>query len=99
MLHISGVARRLTQSHGNYSTWVARRREQQLNFSRVAAGREAEIDKLKEYAGHGFRYGGSSSQINKMQMKAKQAEKLEEEARAQSEVGLEVVAHVGVMLA
>ena len=41
--------------------------------------RRAEIEKLQEYAGHGFRYGGSSSQINKMQMKARQATKLEEE--------------------
>jgi hypothetical protein len=32
------------------------------------------------YAGHGFKYGGSSGQINMMQMKAKQAKKLEEEA-------------------
>ena len=27
------------------------------------------MEALKEYAGHGFRYGGSASQINKMQMK------------------------------
>ena len=39
--------------------------------------RQAEIDSLREYAGHGFKYGGSASQINKMSMKAKQAEKLE----------------------
>ena len=39
---------------------------------------EAEVEKLKEYAGHGFRYGGSQSQINKMKMKEKQAEQLEE---------------------
>lgn len=87
VLHISGAARRLTQSHGNYSTWMARRQEQQLAYSRQVAGREAEIEKLKEYAGHGFRYGGSASQINKMQMKAKQAEKLEEAAKEQEDVG------------
>jgi ATP-binding cassette, subfamily F, member 3 len=86
VLHISGAARRLTQSHGNYTTWMARRQEQQLAYSRQVAGREAEIDKLKEYAGHGFRYGGSASQINKMQMKAKQAEKLEEAAKEQEHV-------------
>lgn len=33
---------------------------------------------MREYAGHGFKYGGSSSQITKMGMKAKQADKLEE---------------------
>lgn len=83
MLHISGVSRRLTQSHGSYSTWAARRQEQQVAYAREAALRETEIERLKEYAGHGFRYGGSASQINKMQMKAKQAEKLEEQAAQQ----------------
>ena len=34
--------------------------------------RRAEIAELKEYAGHGFKYGGSSSSINKMKMKEKQ---------------------------
>ncbi len=77
VLHISGVAQRLTQSHGNYSTWAARRKEQQITYAKEAALREAEIDKLREYAGHGYKYGGSASQINKMAMKAKQADKLE----------------------
>ena len=84
VLHISGAAKRLTQTHGNYSVWQARRKEQQLTYSREVAHRVAEIDTLKEYAGHGFRYGGSASQINKMQMKAKQAAKLEEEAAEQA---------------
>ena len=42
--------------------------------------RQAKIDTLKEFAGHGFRYGGSSSQINMMQKKASEAKKLELEA-------------------
>jgi ATP-binding cassette subfamily F protein 3 len=84
VLHISGAAKRLTQTHGNYSVWLARRKEQQLTYSREVAHRAAEIETLKEYAGHGFRYGGSASQINKMQMKAKQAAKLEEEAAEQA---------------
>ena len=42
-----------------------------------------QISKLKEYAGHGFKYGGASSQINKMKMKEKQAGKLEEAAAEQ----------------
>jgi len=79
VLHISGHAKRLTQTHGSYSIWRARRAEQLLNWKRVTEKRQNEVDTLKEYAGHGFRYGGSSSQIKKMQMKAKQASKLEEE--------------------
>ncbi|KAH8069545.1 ATPase [Aureococcus anophagefferens] len=60
---------------------TARRAEQLLNWRRVSEKRQAEVDTLK-YAGHGFRYGGSQSQIKKMQMKAKQASKLEEEQSA-----------------
>jgi ATP-binding cassette, subfamily F, member 3 len=76
-LHISGAARRLTQCKGNYSFWAKRRKEEQALFAKEQAARQAEIDSLREYAGHGFKYGGSASQINKMGMKAKQADKLE----------------------
>ena len=76
-LHISGAARRLTQAKGNYSLWAKRRKEEQALFVKEQAKRQAEIDSLREYAGHGFKYGGSGSQINKMSMKAKQADKLE----------------------
>ena len=72
VLHVSGVARRLTQSHGSYSTWSQRRSEQQKAFAKQVELRRAEIAELKEYAGHGFKYGGSSSSINKMKMKEKQ---------------------------
>ena len=82
VLHVSGVARRLTQSHGSYSTWAKRRAEQQKAFAKQVELRRAEIAELKEYAGHGFKYGGSSASINKMKMKEKQAEKLEEEDAA-----------------
>lgn len=78
-LHISGASRRLTQSKGNYSLWAKRRKAEQVLFEKEQAKRQTEIDSLREYAGHGFKYGGSGSQINKMQMKAKQADKLEEE--------------------
>jgi len=81
VLHISGVAQRLTQSKGNYSLWSSRRAEQQKTYAKEKALQEAEVKKLEDYAGHGFKYGGSSSQINKMQMKAKQAEKLKEAAK------------------
>jgi ATP-binding cassette subfamily F protein 3 len=77
-LHVSGVARKLTQSRGNYSVWAKRRKDEQVLFAKEQAKRQEEIDKLREYAGHGFKYGGSSSQINKMGQKTKQADKLEE---------------------
>ena len=77
-LHISGAAKRLTQCRGNYSKWAKQRKDQQVLFAKEQAARKAEIDTLREYAGHGFKYGGSASQINKMGMKAKQADKLEE---------------------
>jgi len=76
VLHISGVAKRLTQTKGDYATWAKRRREKKLAWDRERARRQAEIDKLKEYAGHGFKYGGSYSQISKMKMKERQADKL-----------------------
>ncbi|KAL7544466.1 hypothetical protein ACHAWF_007849 [Thalassiosira exigua] len=77
-LHISGAAKKLTQARGNYSVWHKRRKEQQALFAKEQKARQDEIDRLREYAGHGFKYGGSASQINKMGMKAKQADKLEE---------------------
>jgi len=77
-LHISGAAKRLTQCRGNYSKWAKQRKEEQILFAKEQAARKQEIDTLREYAGHGFKYGGSASQINKMGMKAKQADKLEE---------------------
>merc|ERR1712183_262099 len=57
--------------------WAKRRKDEQILFAKQQGERQEEIDKLREYAGHGFKYGGSSSQINKMGMKAKQADKLE----------------------
>jgi len=84
-LHISGAARRLTQSRGNYSTWAKRRADERALFAKEQQKRQAEIDSLREYAGHGFKYGGSASQINKMGMKAKQADKLAEAQAEQAE--------------
>ena len=79
-LHISGVAKRVTSHRMNYSSWAKKRREQQVALKRRTELRQAKIDTLKEFAGHGFRYGGSSSQINMMQKKASEAKKLELEA-------------------
>jgi ATP-binding cassette subfamily F protein 3 len=80
VLHISGHCRRLTQTHGDYATWRARRAEKLITWQRQQKKQEAEVEKLKEYAGHGFRYGGSQSQINKMKMKARQADKVRDSA-------------------
>ena len=55
VLHVSGVARRLTQTRGNYTTWAQRRADQRKTLERTSAVRAKEIDKLKEYAGHGFK--------------------------------------------
>ena len=57
VLHISGHCRRLTQTHGDYATWRARRAEKLITWQRQQRKQEAEVEKLKEYAGHGFRYG------------------------------------------
>jgi len=75
MLHISGVARKLTASKGSYSTWAKRRAEQQKAREHQLELEAAEREKLKEYVGHGFKYGGSSGQINMMQKMKKQLEK------------------------
>jgi ATP-binding cassette subfamily F protein 3 len=85
VLHISGHCRRLTQTHGDYATWRARRAEKLITWQRQQKKQEAEVEKLKEYAGHGFRYGGSQSQINKMKMKAKQADKVQEQIDADAD--------------
>ena len=79
-LHISGSAKRVTSHRMNYSSWAKKRREQQTALKKRTELRQIKIDTLKEFAGHGFRYGGSASQINMMQKKASEASKLEKEA-------------------
>ncbi|CAE8666632.1 unnamed protein product [Polarella glacialis] len=85
MLHISGVARKLTQSRGNYSMWAQRRSEQQKARERQLENEGAERDKLKEYTGHGYKFGGSSGQINMMQKMKKQLVKNEAKAELEEE--------------
>lgn len=51
VLHISGAARRLTQSHGNYTLWATRRAEQQAVYAKEAMLRSKEVDRMKEFAG------------------------------------------------
>ena len=76
-LHISGAAKRLASHTMAYSAWAKKRREQQLALKRRQEQRQEKIEKLKEFAGHGFRYGGSSSAINMMKKKENEAKKLE----------------------
>jgi len=97
-LHISGAARRLTQSRGNYSLWAKRRQDERDLFDKEQEKRKNEIDKLREYAGHGFKYGGSASQINKMGMKAKQADKLQEDQEEQAEANLALLEDIELPL-
>lgn len=56
VLHISGAARKLTQSKGNYTTWANRRAEQQKARERQLAVEEAKKDKLQDYAGYRHTY-------------------------------------------
>ncbi|KAG1659967.1 hypothetical protein FOA52_010600 [Chlamydomonas sp. UWO 241] len=80
MMHISGVARRLTQTPGRYSVWAKRREEQQAAWKRKAEIRNAKREKLDSYANHGFKYGGSSGQISMQQKMLKQVAKSDEQA-------------------
>jgi ATP-binding cassette subfamily F protein 3 len=86
-LHLSGRARRLTPSRGNYSLWHRRRQQLQREFKRRTELRAEKRAELFAYTDHGFKYGGSDGQINMMKMKKKQVEKLDEEAAEDEEEG------------
>ncbi len=83
-LHISGAAKKLTAHRMNYSAWAAKRKEQQISLERRKHLRDEKKKTLEGYAGHGFKYGGSSSQINMMQRKASEAQKLDDEAQKEA---------------
>lgn len=51
MLHISGFARRLTQSKGSYSTWAERRAEEQKASKREKELREVKVWPCPEAVG------------------------------------------------
>ena len=48
-LHVSGAARQLTQSKGNYSTWAKRRQQQQLTHEREMAQKQEMIKQLRGF--------------------------------------------------
>ena len=45
----------------------------------------AQVEKLRDYADHGFKYGGSVGQLNQMARKKKEAERIEAAAEAMNE--------------
>lgn len=80
-LHISGVARRLTQSRGNYSSWARARGEQQRGFARRSQVRLDEIAKCKAYIASGQAAAGNTASSGRRL----QIEKLEREAQHESD--------------
>lgn len=79
MLHISGVARRLTQTQAKYSTWAQFRDEQQRAYERSAKHRQETIAKHKAYNASGAAAcGGGANRWS-------QIDKLEREATAEAE--------------
>lgn len=76
-LHVSGAARQLTQSRGNYSSWAKRRQQQQLTHSREMESKARMIKELRDYKP----LGSTPKAMKIFKSKEKQADKLEEEAR------------------
>jgi len=75
-LHVSGAARRLTQSRGNYSAWAKRRQQQQLTHEREMASKQRMIKDLRDFKP----LGSTPKQMKIFKSKEKQADKLAEEA-------------------
>lgn len=81
MLHISGVARRLTQSKGSYSTWARFRIEQQRGFAHRTKIRNDEIAKCRDYIASGQAAAGNTASSGRRT----QIEKLEREGAEEAE--------------
>ena len=79
-LHVSGAARRLTQSRGNFSGWAQRRAQQQLTHEREMAQKQNQIKELRSF--DIGKLGSTPKAMKTLKSKEKQADKLEEEARA-----------------
>ena len=97
VLHISGHAKRLTQQRGNYSTWAKRRAEQQKTWEHRVTLRAEQRAKWAEFAGHGFKYGGSSSAINKQQQMLKQIQRSDAEVGSRSRIVCGIVLAVQIL--
>ena len=77
----AGVARKLTQERGNYSTWMKRRVAKKKALDAKTAARQMDMDHLKEFIGRGGTYSNVSIQ---RKMKEEQLAKLQEEAAAEA---------------
>lgn len=80
MLHISGIAKRLTHHKGNYDLFSSKRAEMQASWAKTSELRNAKRDKLVEYTrrqGKAYTFQGTIAA--KMQ-RVKQIEKLDAEA-------------------
>lgn len=80
-LHISGVARRLTQSKGDYTSWARTRAEQQRGFAHRTKIRLDEIAKCKAYIASGQAAAGNTASSGRRT----QIEKLEREGEEEAE--------------
>ena len=86
VMHISGVAKRLTQERGNYTMCAKRREKAKKAWAEKCKKREMAMDHLKEFIGRGGTYANVSVQ---RKMKEDQLAKLQAE---QDEEGLELAA-------
>ena len=69
-LHVSGAARKLTQSRGNYSSWAKRREQQQLTHGREVDTKMREIKELRDF--NPGTLGSTPKAMKIMKMKQKQ---------------------------
>ena len=74
---MSGAARQLTQSRGNYSGWAKRRAQQQLTHEREMESKRRMIAELRAFKP----LGSTPKQMKIFKSKEKMADKLEEEER------------------
>jgi len=81
MLHISGVARRLTQSRGDYTSWNRSRGEQQRGFASRAKIRADQIAECVAYIASGQAAAGNTAASGRRT----KIEKLEREGQEEAE--------------
>jgi ATP-binding cassette subfamily F protein 3 len=99
-LHISGVARRLTQERGNYSTWAKRRAAKKKAWASRSHKREAAMLHLEEFINRGGTYANVSVQRKMKEeqlarLRQEAAEEAEEQAALQEDEELALTIHAG----
>jgi ATP-binding cassette subfamily F protein 3 len=99
-LHLSGVAKKLSQERGNYSTWMKRRVAKKKAFDQKHLARRMDIDHLQEFVNRGGTYSNVSiqrqmkiQQITKL--KAEEEADMEENADLQEDIELRLTIHCG----